>query len=167
MSHNSRNFVLAYAFLVILPLFGLAGILKVGRHVKAPISIDGDWALRMDHSQLASLPCGQALAAVDENSLLISQSGETFSLSFADGPTVLASSGIVNGATLHASITPSRGWSSEASCGARKLSIDAAVDPNTNDKSLSGKISVNDCSSCTPVDFHAVRRAPPASQGGH
>ena len=36
MTHSKRNFVLAYAFLVALPILGLAGILKFERHLTVP-----------------------------------------------------------------------------------------------------------------------------------
>src|SRR5208283_757233 len=47
MSRTNRNFVFAYTFLVILPLAGLAGILKTGRNLTAPVSIDGVWILQV------------------------------------------------------------------------------------------------------------------------
>jgi hypothetical protein len=167
MSNNNRNFVIAYIFLVILPVIALAGILRAGHIVKAPPSVDGIWVLRMDRGQLASLPCGKTLAAIEQNSIVISQSGETFELSFANGPRV-SGAGVVDGAALRASLIPGADWSAEFGCGGkRRLSLVATLAAGTKQKSLAGKLSVDDCPSCTPVDFYALRQAAPASKEGH
>src|ERR1700674_2712657 len=115
MSGVNRNFVLAYIFLVILPLVGLAGILKAGRHVTAPVSIDGLWTLRVDSAHIDSLPCGKALTAVPNETIVIAQSGRTFALSFPSGSR-LAGSGDLNGTTLRALLTPPR-ESQDSNCG--------------------------------------------------
>jgi Kef-type K+ transport system membrane component KefB len=54
MSRSRRNFVFAYAFLVILPLAGLVGILRGGHNLKAPSPVDGVWNLHADPAQLVS-----------------------------------------------------------------------------------------------------------------
>jgi hypothetical protein len=167
MSHTNRNFVIAYATLVILPLFALAGILRTGRTVKAPVSVDGTWNLRLDSADLYSLPCGKTLAATPGKALTVSQSGTSFVLAFANGPR-MAATGTLDGTTLRASLTPLSEWSSEAGCGAgRQLSLLATVDPSTQPKSMSGKLSVADCSSCTTVRLYAFQQTAPASREGH
>src|ERR1700675_4660309 len=98
MFHNNRNFVFAYAFLVVLPLVGLAGILKSGRRLTAPVWIDGVWSLQVDSAQLNSLPCGKVLAAIPDKAIAISQSGRSFVLSFPSAPKLTAS-GTLDGAT--------------------------------------------------------------------
>src|ERR1700682_1969337 len=125
MSRTNRNFVFAYAFLVILPLVGLAGILKSGRNLTAPVSIDGVWTVYVDPAQLDSLPCGKVLASIPDKAILISQSGRSFVLSFPSGPKVVAS-GTLDGTTLRATLTPLE--SSETSCtDARQLAMLATV----------------------------------------
>jgi hypothetical protein len=167
MSHTNRNFILAYILLVGLPVVGLLGVLKSGRELTAPISVDGLWQLQADPARLAALPCGKALAENPETGLAISQSGKNFTLTLSNGPKSTAS-GALEGTTLKASIVPAPGWSDAASCGSgRELSLVATVDPKADPRSLTGKLSVNNCPACAPVEFYAVRQAPPVRKGSH
>jgi hypothetical protein len=167
MAHTNRNFILAYVLLVGLPLVGLVGVLKSGRSLTAPISVDGLWRLQADPIQLSNLPCGKALINDPETGLAISQSGKNFTLSFSNGPKSIAS-GVLEGTTLKASVVPSATWSEDAGCGdGRELSLVATVDAKANPRSLAGVFSVNHCPACAPVAFHAIRQAPPAKKGGH
>jgi len=167
MSHTNRNFVIAYVLLVLVPLVALAGILRVGHSIKAPISVDGTWNLHLDSAQLGSLPCGKTLAATPEKALVVSQSGESFVLSFANGPRV-ASFGTLDGAILRASLNPSATWAEETGCGAgRRLSLVATINPSSKPRSMAGKLSVDDCPSCSPAEFYAFQQAAPPSKGGH
>jgi hypothetical protein len=166
MSGTNRNFVFAYAFLVILPLGGLAGILKSGRTLTAPISIDGMWIVQSDPAQPGSVSCGNILAAIPDKAIAISQSGPSFVLSFPNGPKVLAS-GTLEGTTLRASLT-SQESSSETSCmSPRQFSLLATVERRANASAMVGTLSVPDCPTCTPVAFHAERQAPAPRKGGH
>jgi hypothetical protein len=165
MSRTSRNFIIAYALLVGLPILGLVGILKSGRVLAAPISVDGVWKLQTDPVRLAALPCGRALASSPETALAISQSGRNFTLTLSDGPKS-AASGVLDGTSLKASLVPSAPWSEEAGCGSgREISLVATVDPRANPRSLEGTLSVSRCLSCAPVDFRAVRVAAAAKKG--
>lgn len=166
MSRTNRNFVFAYAFLVILPLAGLAGILKSGRNLTAPVSIDGVWIVHVDPAQLDSLPCGKVLAAIPDKAILISQSGRSFVVRFPSGPKVVAS-GTLDGTTLRATLTPPES-SSETSCtGARQLAMLATVVRGADASSLVGALSVPNCPTCTSVAFHAERQAAATPKGGH
>ncbi|MGA7906129.1 MAG: hypothetical protein WCA16_01890 [Candidatus Sulfotelmatobacter sp.] len=165
MSYTNRNFVAAYGLLVLLPLVGLAGVLKRGRHLPAPVAIDGTWTLQIDSGQLATLPCGKALASASDKALTISQSGRNFQIGFV-GP-ASTGSGTLEGVSLHASVSPSVPWSSQNGCGAgRNLLLQATVDPKSRPKTLTGTLSADNCSACRPVEFRALRRNPPASNGG-
>lgn len=167
MSHANRNFIIAYILLVALPIVGLVGVLKTGRGLTAPISVDGLWQLLADPVRMASLPCGKSLGQSPETALAISQSGKNFTLSLTNGPTSTAS-GTLEGTRLTASIMPSAVWSEETGCGVgRQLSLVATVDLKTEPRSLAGMLSVNDCPSCATVEFRAVRLAPPAKKGSH
>ena len=86
MSRTNRNFLIAYAVLVVLPIAGLFGVLKQGRSLAAPISVDGVWRLDADLSQIAALPCGSSLASTQYAAVTISQSGKNFTLSLNNGP---------------------------------------------------------------------------------
>ena len=167
MSRANRNFIIAYILLVGLPIVGLVGVLKKGRSLTAPISVDGVWQVQADPVRVAALPCGRTLASTPETSLAISQSGRNFTLTLVNGPKSTGS-GVLDGTSLNASVVPSAAWSEEAGCGnGRELSLVATVDPKTDPRSLAGKLSVNNCPSCTSVEFHAVRLAPPAKKGSH
>jgi hypothetical protein len=165
MSHSNRNFIIAYVLLVALPIVGLVGVLKSGRSLTAPISVDGVWQIQADPTRLASLPCGKSLGENPETTLAISQSGRNFTLTIANGPKSTAS-GVLDGTTLKASVTPAAAWSQEAGCGVgRSVDLVATVNPKSEPRSLSGVLSVNDCPSCGSVEFRAVRLAPPAKKG--
>lgn len=155
MNRSNRNFVLAYLLLVALPVLGLAGVLRSGRNLKAPTAIGGVWKLQTNAAHLANLPCGKAFAAPDA-AFTISQSGRNFTLSFANS-LMSSASGTIDGATVNASLKPSAGLSKETSCAGRTLSLVATLDANVNPRSADGRISVNDCADCTPIEFHAIR----------
>ena len=157
MSRTNRNFLIAYAALVVLPIGGLLGLLKHGRTLGAPISVDGVWRLQADLSQLAALPCGSSLASTQYSAVTISQSGKNFTLSLNNGPNATAS-GIVEGTTLKASVLPSAAWASQAGCGSdHVLTLIATVDPKSEPRTLAGLLTVNECPSCTPVELRGVR----------
>jgi hypothetical protein len=172
MSKTSRNFVIAYVLLVGLPIVGLVGVLKSGRNLSAPISVDGVWQLQANSAQLASLPCGKALGDSSNTTLSISQSGKNFSLGFgtinpSDGSRSVAS-GVIEGTRLRASLPAARAASAaDGGCvQGRELTLVATVNPKADPRSLAGTLSINDCPSCAPVEFHAVRLAAPL-KGSH
>jgi hypothetical protein len=166
MAGYNRNFVLAYVALVVLPLVGLAGILRAGRSLTAPVSIDGLWAVRLDAAQIDSLPCGKALAAGPNQTIAIAQSGRTFVLSFPSGPKLTAL-GTLDGANLQVSVM----WpaeSSDSSCaGGSPLSLLANVDRKVDANLLTGTLSAPNCQSCGSVGFRAERQAQATPKGGH
>lgn len=163
MQHTNRNFIIAYIALVGLPILGLVGILRSGRGIAAPVSVDGSWTLQADAARLAALPCGKSLAGADV-AMQISQSGGSFTVSLGSGPKSV-SSGVLVGNTLKASVVPSAADESDCSRG-RELALLATIDPKANPRSLTGTISSTDCPECAPVEFHAVRR-PSAMKGAH
>ncbi len=163
MSSTNRNFVFAYAFLVILPLAGLVGILRGGHNLKAPVSIDGVWNLRIDSAQLASLPCGKILAA-SSKSIAISQSGRSFVLSLPGTPN-LAGSGTLDATTLQAEIA-SQESSAESCPRGQQIALVANVDRRVNASTMQGSLSVANCPTCAHVNFQAGRQTPAAPQGG-
>lgn len=167
MSHTNRNFILAYTFLVALPVLGLVGILKSGRRLTAPISVDGQWQLQADPVRLAALPCAKTLAEGPDTALVISQSGKNFTVSLSNNPKSTGS-GELDGTTLRAALAPSAAWSDDATCGTdRELSLVAKVDAKADPRSLVGTLSVSHCPECTAVEFHAVHQSPPVRKGLH
>jgi hypothetical protein len=166
MSRSNRIFVFAYALLVILPLVGLAGILKSGRSLTAPVSIDGVWLFQVDSAQLDSLPCGRVLATIPDKMIAISQSGRSFVISSHGGPRVTGS-GTLDGSKLRASFIPPPESSFGSDCGGgRQLSLLATVDRKADSTSLVGTLWVTHCSTCASMAFRAERQAPVISKEG-
>lgn len=164
-NRSNRNFAIAYFVLVALPVLGLLGVLRNGRSLTAPVSVDGVWKLRANPGQLAALPCGNAVSSLEDTALTISQSGRNFTLEFAN---VLKTrtSGVIDGTSLVASMPPADAGSATGSCGSGWL-LTANVNPKADPRLLAGTLSVADCPSCMPVEFQAVRQAPPAKKGAH
>ncbi len=166
MSHRSRNFVVAYILLVGLPLLGLAGVLRSGRSLTAPISVDGVWKIEADGGRLATLACDQSLS-FSSSSVVISQSGKSLVLTFNDSSKTV-SSGVLEGKNLKASVVLGRDSSSKSGCGDdQALTLTARVDPSREPRSMTGLLSVKACTSCVPVEFHAVRQPRVAGGGAH
>lgn len=164
MSHTNRNFVFAYILLVGLPLLGLAGVLRTGRSLTAPISVDGTWKIEADPGRIATQPCPQSASVF--SSFVISQSGTTFVLTLNNGAKTVAS-GVIDGRTLKASVVPAQESASKSGCGDQPLTLTATVDPATEPRSMNGAVSVTGCASCAPVGFHAVRQPRAAAGGAH
>ena len=163
MSGRGRSFVFAYAFLVVLPLFGLAGVLRNGRHLSAPPAIDGLWRFQIDAGE--GNGCGIFLASIPDKLISISQSGKSFILSVPSEPAI-AAAGTIEGNTLRASLT-SRKSSSQNSCsGATEFNLVAKVDGQANSSLITGVLSDANCVSCAAVPFKAERQKDATSKAG-
>jgi len=155
MSRTSRNFVVAYVLLVGLPLLALAGVLRSGRRLAAPISVDGTWKVELQSDAGHADACNSAVAAAFGSPLQISQSGKSLLISTGKS----ASDGTIEGTNVKATLPI-------ASCGgAQTLTLTAAVDPKSDPRSLSGFLSPAGCPSCSAIAFRAIRQ-PRAPSGG-
>ncbi len=153
MTHSNRNFVLAYVLLVALPLFGLAGVLRSGRKLSAPISVSGTWKISTN-DQSAGNSCAKALAG--PNAIItISQSGRMFTVNLPNAG-LASSAGTVEGTTINANLTPASA-SKDPACTTQPLMLTASVDTMTTPRSLQGVFRVENRPNCTPVEFRAVR----------
>lgn len=170
IAHTNRNFVLAYVFLVALPVLGLVGILKRGRSLSAPFSVDGIW--KIESGNLPASTCGNFLTAVSNSPLSISQSGKSLLVTLVvtlSGGTKTGS-GTLEGKTIKAQFAGASFTGTEksgtAECGDGALNLTATLDPAAEPRTLSGTLSVEGCasSSCAPMEFRAVRQ--PRSAGG-
>jgi len=165
LSRKNRNFVIAYILLVGLPIAGLLGVLKHGRSLTAPVSVDGNWQLQGNLPELAALPCGISSPASDEPVLSISQSGRNFELNLPNGFRT-ETSGMIDGTTLKATLTPAV-QPRALGCGKdRAVTLIASLNPDAQPKTLEGTIAVDGCPTCTPIKFVAVRQKP-AVKGAH
>jgi hypothetical protein len=159
MSRTNLNFVIAYIFLVGLPVLGLAGVLRAGRTLTAPVSVDGVWKVDADAAQFAALPCfGPSFPS--NLSLSITQSGRSLVLNLNSGSNVIASgSALSAGFTIKGSAMPTPKYSAETGCGSgSQLSVNAVVDAKSDPRTLMGTMTVDGCSNCAAVGFHAVRQ---------
>jgi hypothetical protein len=148
-------------------MLGLAGVLRSGRSLVAPISIDGVWKIQGDASRLSGQSCSKTLTSLLNSPLTISQSGISLALTF-NTPSKIPASGSLDGTSLKASIIPPRDSSAEAGCSGDQIPfITASVDPKSEPRMLSGILSVSGCASCTPVEFRAVRQPKAPAGGAH
>jgi hypothetical protein len=73
----SKNFAAAYLILVIIPILGLAGVLRSGSKLIAPSAIGGHWKMQANAPSLAPLPCAGSMATMRDVDFTISQSAGT------------------------------------------------------------------------------------------
>jgi hypothetical protein len=153
MAHTNRNFVIAYILLVGVPLLALAGVLRSGRSLIAPFSVDGTWKLDAGAIPPASAPCGDFFSSVLNSPVSISQSGTSLVIGL-EGKTT---TGTLTGKTIKAQFSGAANPNA-SDCSDRSLSLTATLDPLIEPRALSGKLSVEGCASCLPVEFRAVRQ---------
>ena len=172
MTQTNTKFVLAYLLLVVLPVAGLAGVLRRGRDLTAPNTVGGLWKMQVSPDNLAALPCGKSLLAAQDAGFTISQSGKNFTLNFPN-TAISPASGAIEGTTIRVRLFPAAAATKEAGCDAsRVLSLTATLDPKANDSkapphSMAGVLTVNECPACAPVEFRALREEPAKGKGGH
>src|SRR3954470_19476198 len=165
MSRTSRNFIIAYILLVGLPLIGLAGVLKTGRGLTAPISIDGTWKLDPVSIHSSGQFCDKATSTLAASSFSISQSGKSLMLTLSTPAKTTA-----EGSLDDKSIKVVLGTAESAALGCasgQQLAWTANVDPKSEPRSLSGVLAVNGCESCGRVEFRAVRQPKSPAGAGH
>jgi hypothetical protein len=154
MKRTRIHFAVAYLTLVALPLLGLVGVLKSGRALTAPVSVEGVWTIQPDREKEANLSCPKFLSSTDTK-LIISQSGRDFSLSVPNAVTPSAS-GVVEGNKIRAAIVAAAPWARQAGCDqGTVIKLTAIVDPKAN--LLAGVGTAENCSNCAPVRFRAIR----------
>jgi len=165
MSRANRRFIIGYFLLVVVPTMAIVGILKQEHIVSAPVAVDGDWKLEVNSSSWAGLLCGKSNPAAMDNSLAISQSGTRLALNIR-GDLNLSGSGLITGKFLKASlllVQEEQNW--RACIDGRQLRLEATVDTTAEPRTLAGTISVEACSSCSIVEFHANRESLKAMKG--
>jgi hypothetical protein len=156
MSHTNRNFVIAYILLVGLPLLGLAGVLKSGRSLNAPFSVDGAWKMEAGATHASPAPCADFLSSVPNSPVSISQSGTSLVIGLGGKTTT----GTLVGKTIRAQFAGANNPNA-SECSDRSLTLTATLDPLTEPRTMSGQLSVQGCTSCVPVEFRAVKQARP------
>jgi hypothetical protein len=165
MSHSNRNFVIAYILLVGLPLLGLAGILKSGRDLKAPLAIDGTWKIDSLSAHTEGQSCEKAISSLAAQSFAVSQSGKTLTLTLNNAAKTSAA-GTLDGRSVTVPLAAAD--SSVSGCPAgQTYALTASIVPDTAPRAMNGTFSANDCSSCARIEFHAVREPKNPRPGAH
>ncbi len=143
---------------MVLPVLGLVAILKSGRGLSAPFSVDGAW--KIESSRPSASPCGNFLSSVSTAPLSISQSGKALVVTLSGTKTT---TGTLEGKILKAQFSGAD-KSSAAECGNGSLTLTATLDPLAEPRTLSGTLAIEGCAACAPLEFHAIRQ--PKSPGG-
>jgi len=158
ISPANRTFVVAYILLVGLPLLGLVGVLRSGRGLVAPISVDGVWKFVTDGPNPPAGMCGKSLASIQDSLVTISQSGSRLTLTLNNGSTATGS-GVIERTSLNATVPLSWQPMNEPGCGSNTVvMLSATVNPKAEARAMQGTISVNDCASCSTVNYQALRQ---------
>jgi hypothetical protein len=154
VSHSNRNFAVAYVFLVALPITGLAGILRSGRSLNAPTSVDGAWRVQALATKKTLSACVSALALDPDTPVTISQSGKSFAINGGKA----AGTGSIEGTTLQASLRPMDTLHPAPNCDG-SVQLAATVDAKAGWPSIFGTLSVAGCPTCEAIDFRAVKQS--------
>src|SRR6478752_4570594 len=124
----SKNFAAAYLILVIIPIVGLAGVLRSGSKLIAPSAIGGHWKMQANAPSLAPVPCAGSMATMLDADFTISQSGRYFTLRFANS-VMSSASGFIEGTTIKVSISlPAEGVKEVGCSGGHVFSMMATLD---------------------------------------
>jgi len=140
-----------------LPLLGLAGVLRSGRSLNAPFSVDGAWKINAGTGQTPAAPCETFLSSVSNSPLSISQSGTSLVIGLRDKTTT----GTLAGKTIKAQFAGANN-ANATDCSDHSLTLTATLDPQAEPRTLSGRLSVEGCASCAPVEFRAIKQPRPA-----
>lgn len=167
ISAANRNFIIAYILLVGLPLLGLIGVIKTGRRLSAPISVDGTWKLDPT-DKLLSGPCVKPLSSLQSSTMTISQSGKNLVLALGEGPKGVGS-GTIEGTRLNGTMPIDNDTApADPSCGVNSvLALTANIDPKAQPRAMTGTIQVVGCSSCATMSYHSVRQSQASPRGRH
>jgi hypothetical protein len=165
MSTNNIKFLLAYVLLVGLPIAALVGVLKHGKTLIAPKSVDGNWQFQSGLSELSSLPC--ATSSIPEDAALnISQSGRNFELTLPNGFHTQAF-GTIEGMTLKATLSPAA-QPKVAGCQSDKtVTLHANLNTDVRPRTLSGTMALDGCPTCSEIAFLVVPQRAPVKKGAH
>lgn len=167
ISPVNRNFIVAYTLLVGLPLLGLAAVLRAGRGLSAPISVDGVWKFSTDSANLPAGQCSKSLAWLQDSLVTVSQSGKGLTLSLNNGSRAVGS-GVIEGTSLNVAVPLREVSANQPGCGSNVvLTLTGTIDAKIQPRSMLGTVSVNGCSSCSSVKYRAVRQTRSAGADAH
>jgi hypothetical protein len=135
--------VLAYLSLVGLPLLGVFGVLQLGKDLKVPISIGGDWRAELQEGDVTGDQCSRQ-GFSGTFIISVSQSGRRLALRVNDGSTYTLTGGLTGNSISAADIRSG-------------LSVDATVDRNLEPDLMSGHLTLN-CGDVRKLRFAATKQ---------
>jgi hypothetical protein len=148
-----NKIVIAYLGLVGIPLLGLAGILRTGQHLVAPLSMSGAWKVEADVSVLASAACGNLLPTIAQPFFNVSQSGGDLTVRIADSHATMLS-GNIRGTTLRIG---EDGGPSQDCRNPAAIRLQGTVTGARRQRVVTGTLGIAGCGSCSDIPFRATR----------
>ena len=153
----TRRLMVAYVLLVGLPLVLLLTILRAGSHLKAPLSVSGAWTVTADLTPIAGTRCKEMLENIRQPFINVSQSGTKLIFNLNDNAGT-AIPGAIQDATL--TMAQDSALSSTDGCGdPRGIYLNAKVENQGPERTMTGVLGFRGCDACAPVSFRAVRKA--------
>jgi len=160
---EKQKIVVAYIFLVGLPVLGLVGILRAGGSLAAPPAIHGPWEVSADFTSWRGVPCGQWLTDAGQPLMTITQAAAEMSVSL-NNPEKTILTGTLTGNTLDAMVPCVAGSAAAGSPNSSyeyplhsSLHLHAVINGQGTARFLTGSISLDGCVKCVPTHFRAVR----------
>jgi hypothetical protein len=156
---KSVRFGLAYLFLVGAPILMLMAVLKYGQRLTASPSIDGAWTLITDSNPTLSPSCAVVASIAQPSTVMISQSGKSVVVHFAND-LIPSASGRLDDQTLKVSFSFKRGFSMPGCPNSHAFFWTAFLDHTPSPTSLTGYWSVDGCPLCASRSVKATRQEP-------
>ena len=162
---KKRKLVADYVIFVGVPLLALAGILRVGSHLTAPVALHGNWSVQADFAPWQNVPCAAPLLSSQPLRLRIDQAGSNLTFTLND-PARTALPGTIEGLSLSTTFLAGQVRAAsvplpDAGClGAQSLRIQAAANQREKQRTLAGTLRLEGCASCPPIAFSATRPLP-------
>jgi len=149
---DRTKLILAYVCLVGIPLLGIFGILWLGRHLVAPISVSGPWNIEIDRSALQNNPCTAPLAEIRQPFLEVIQAGPQLRVRLGDSRKTTLQ-GVIEETTLKIGNASAKA----ADCrDPLALQLQATVN-RRGERVLTGTLAIAGCNTCSILPFRAVR----------
>lgn len=138
----------------------LMGVLRYGRRLTAPPSVDGTWTLITDSNPDVPASCSVLASMAQSRTVMISQSGKSVALHSLDNM-MASTSGRLDDQTLKASFPISKADFSVPGCpNSHSFLWTARLDRTSAPTSLAGYWSVEGCPSCASRNVKATRQEP-------
>ena len=162
---SKSKLIIAYVFLVGVPLTGLLGILRAGQRLSAPASVGGAWYVDSNLDNVPNDSCRHLLQSVKQPFMSISQSGSNLVFNL-NNPQKTAVPGTIRGAALTMSAEGSAASVDTGGCSdPQAIHLAATVSKQDGQRVLTGTLTIAGCAECASIQFHAVRQSSHGKEG--